>query len=86
MNLKNKRLRYAFFVTRLLVSSFHKYQKGTNILWFHNDVIIADFAKIGDLQWNIVQNRIFRQKGSKYRNFTGVFAYKRKKWRSHITL
>ena len=38
--------------------------------------MIAGFAQIADLQWNIGQNWISRLKSSKYENFTGLFACK----------
>ena len=44
----------------------------TSHVWRHNNVINADFAQVADWQWNIDQNWIFRQKSSKYLNFTGV--------------
>ena len=52
-------------MVKLWVSSFHTYQKvQTYHVQSHNDVIIVDFAQIADLQWNIDQNWIFRQKVS----------------------
>ena len=74
MNLKNKRLRYAYLVLWYSYGSplsIHTKKVQTYHVWRHNDIIIVDFAQIADLQWNIGHKWIFRQKSSKYRNFTG---------------
>ena len=40
-----------------------------------NDVTVAIFGYIADLQWNIDQNRFFRQNNSKYYHFARWFAF-----------
>ena len=53
----------------------------TSHVWRHSDVIIAECFPNWRFSVKIGQNWIFRQNSSKYRNFTGFFAYKRRKWR-----
>ena len=67
-------------IAKVLLFPYISQKVQTLHVWRYSDVITADFAQTADLQWNMSQNWIFRQKSSKYRNFTRCFAYKRRKW------
>ena len=83
----NPHLTRLFFVTRLTKGgviipinlknkSIHKKSTNTPCMtsqWCYN------CAQFGNFQWNIGQNWIFHKKSSKYQNFSGFFACKRRK-------